>query len=182
MSSARRPSPRPAALALAAALAAPAAARAQLPVPGVNPFSFGVEAGPAFPVGGIGDALNTGFTVGALAEARLPALPIGVRVEAEYARFGVKNESDNVRVFSGTANAVLRLSPVALSLVRPYLIGGVGIYGVNQGQGAKAGVNIGGGVSVPLVAVTAFADVRYTRVFTDAPRLNYVPLRVGVRF
>ncbi|GJG86137.1 hypothetical protein tb265_13180 [Gemmatimonadetes bacterium T265] len=157
--------------------------RAQLPgVPGVNPFSFGVEAGPAFPVGSFGDAVKTGFTADALVEARLPVLPIGLRFEGGYAGFGLKNESGSAHFISGTANVVLRASPVALSLVRPYLIGGVGIYGGNQGLGTKAGVNIGGGLAVPLVAVTAFADVRYTRVFTDGVSANFVPLRVGVRF
>lgn len=171
-----------AAAALAAALAAPRA-RAQLPgVPGVNPFSFGIEAGPVFPVGRFGDVVNTGFGVEALVEARVPVLPVGLRFEGGYTRFGGEASRGSVHAVSGTANAVLRLSPVGLSLVRPYLIGGVGIYGLNQGYGTNAGVNIGGGVSVPLLAVTAFADVRYTRVFTDAPRVNYVPLRVGVRF
>ena len=173
-----------------------ASVRAQIPgVPGVNPFSFGVEAGPAFPVGNFGTGLNTGFTADALVEARLPLLPIGLRFEGGYTRFGSKinntpggtfvgsGTSDyNVHMVSGSANAVLRLSPIALSLVRPYLIGGVGIYGLNQNLGTKAGVNVGGGLSLPLVAVTAFADLRYTRVFTEGASVNFVPLRVGVRF
>ena len=160
-----------------------APASAQLPgVPGINPFSVGVEAGPAFPVGDFGNAVKTGYTAGALVEARLPVLPVGLRFEGAYSSFGIKNTSDNVHVFSGTADAVLRLSPVALTLVRPYLLGGVGIYNVSQGGGTKAGVNIGGGVAVPLVVVTAFADVRYTSVFTSPGRTNFVPLYVGLRF
>ena len=169
---------------------------AQIPgVPGINPFSFGVEAGPAFPVGNFGTALKTGFTADALVEARIPLLPVGLRFEGGYTRFGSKigntpggtllgtsTSGTDVHMVSGSANVVLRLSPIALTLVRPYLIGGVGIYGLNQGLGTKAGVNIGGGLSLPLVVVTTFADLRYTRVFTNGDRVNFVPLRVGVRF
>lgn len=157
---------------------------AQLPgVPGVNPFSFGVEAGPAFPLGNFGNTVNTGFTADALVEARVPVLPVGLRFEAGYANFGTKNALlGSAHVVSGSVNAVLRLSPVALTLVRPYLIGGVGIYGQNRGVGTSAGVNIGGGLSVPLVAITAFADARYTRVFNSGIRTNFVPVRLGVRF
>ncbi len=173
--------------ALAAVIAAvglsAAAAHAQLPgVPGLNPFSFGVEAGPAFPVGTFGNTVNTGFTADALVEARVPVLPVGIRFEGGYASFGAKSGFSSAHVVSGSVNAVLRLSPVALTLVRPYLIGGVGIYGQNRGVGTSAGVNVGGGLSVPLVAITAFADARYTRVFTSGIRTNFVPVRVGVRF
>lgn len=168
----------------AAAVALRAApAHAQLPgVPGVNPFSFGVEAGPAFPVGNFGNTASTGFTADALVEARLPVLPVGLRFEGGYASFGSKNGFESAHIVSGSANVVLRLSTVALSLVRPYVIGGIGIYGQNRGEGTHAGVNIGGGVSVPLVAVTAFADARYTSVFSSGIRTNFIPVRVGVRF
>ncbi|HEY0780136.1 MAG TPA: hypothetical protein VGD56_19375, partial [Gemmatirosa sp.] len=158
-------------------------ARAQIPgVPGINPFSFGVEAGPAFPVGQFGTGLSTGVSAAALVEARLPVIPIGLRLEGGYTTFGIQGFNDHVHFVSGTADAVLRLSPVALTLVRPYLIGGVGIYGGNQNLGTKAGVNIGGGIAVPLVAVTVFGEARYTRVFTDVVRANFIPVHVGLRF
>lgn len=171
------------AAAAVAAVAHAAPARAQIPgVPGINPFSFGVEAGPAFPVGNFGNTVKTGFTGDLLVEARLPILPVGLRFEGGYAGFGGRNGFASAHVISGSANAVLRLSPVALTLVRPYLIGGVGIYNQNRGLGTNAGVNIGGGLSVPLVAVTAFADARYTRVFNSGIRTNMIPVRIGVRF
>ena len=158
-------------------------ARAQLPgVPGINPFSVGIEAGPAFPVGDFRGLVNTGFTADALVEARLPVLPVGLRFEGGYATFGGRNGTSSAHVVSGSANVVLRLTPVALSLVRPYLIGGVGIYGQNRGVGTSAGVNVGGGLSVPLVAVTVFGDARYTHVFNDGVKTNFVPVRVGLRF
>ena len=169
--------------AVAALVLHAAPAHAQIPgVPGVNPFSVGVEAGPAFPVGDLSSVAKTGYTAGALVEARLPVLPVGLRFEGAYTAFASKYTNDNLHVISGTADAVLRLSPVALTLVRPYVLGGVGIYNVNQGGGTKAGINIGGGVSVPLVAITAFADVRYTTVYTSPSRTSFVPLHVGVRF
>lgn len=171
------------AIALVAASLTAAPARAQLPgVPGINPFSFGVEAGPAFPVGDFGNYAKTGFTADALVDVRLPVVPIGLRFEGGYAGFGGNNGYAGTHIVSGTANVVLRASPVALSLVRPYLIGGVGIYGQNRALGTSGGFNVGGGVSVPLVAITAFADVRYTHVFNTGVKTNFVPVRVGIRF
>ncbi len=160
-----------------------APARAQIPgVPGINPFSFGVEAGPAFPVGQFGDVAKTGFTADALVEARLPILPVGLRFEGGYMQFGGKLGLGNLHAISGSADVVLRTSPVALTLVRPYLLGGLTVANVNQGGGTKVGVNVGAGLSVPLAVVTAFGDVRYTHVATAGTGLSVVPVRVGLRF
>lgn len=175
---------RPAVLAVAVGLAAPAA-RAQLPgVPGVNPFSFGLEAGPSFPLGQFGDVAKAGFTGDALAELRLPVLPVGVRLEAGYSQFGGKAVAGvgTWHAFTGSADVVLRTSPVALTLVRPYLLGGLSVVSLNQGAGTKVGYNVGAGLSVPLAVVTVFGDVRYTHAGTTGAGFTTLPVRVGVRF
>jgi hypothetical protein len=187
MSTRRNPTRHPAALALVTALAAPAAApaaaRAQLPVPGVNPLSFGVEAGPAFALGSFGNAAKSGFTGDALAELRLPLLPVGARLEAGYSQFGSKLTGiGTYRAFTGSADAVLRTSPVALTLVRPYVLGGLSVVSLNQGGGTKVGYNVGAGLSVPLAVVTVFGDVRYTHAGTTGTGFTTLPVRVGVRF
>ncbi len=77
---------------------------------------------------------------------------------------------------------MLRSSPVALSLVRPYLLGGLTVANVNNSGGTKVGYNVGAGLSIPLAVVSVFGDVRYTHVGTAGPGFTTVPLRVGVRF
>lgn len=199
-----------AALAVAslALVAAPAAAHAQLG--GVNPFSFGVSGGALVPLGDFGRSAKTGYVVDGLVALRVPTLPVSFRAEVGYARNDLKagvfddfgntggaNVSAYSRMLFGTANVILPFAPPA-SPVRPYLIGGVGVYNVRvtgtvslPGQGSvtanspsqsKFGLNGGAGVEIPLSGISVFGEVRYTSVFTQNGNTNFLPIKVGVRF
>jgi hypothetical protein len=180
-----------ASLALGAAVvlaATPAAAQAP-----VNPFSFGISAGAAIPTGDLGDAANTGFSVDGIIAIRTPTSPVGFRGEVGYTRFGFKGGDDvNLRVISGVANLVLPFSAAPTAVVRPYVIGGVGAYnlkvtadGVDDDDSdseTKVGLNAGIGVEIPLSGITGFGEVRFTSVFTEQRKTNFVPIRFGIRF
>lgn len=181
----------------AAALAVTAAAAsAQAPV---NPFSFGVSAGAAVPTGDAGDAFDVGYSVDGIIALRAPTLPVSFRGEIGYTRFGIKDafledgESGSQRIISGVANVVFGLPASAVATVRPYLIGGVGVYSgrssfkgggvtVNTESDTKLGLNGGVGIEIPLSGITGFGEVRYTSVFTEGSNTNYVPIRFGIRF
>lgn len=188
----------------AACCAAPA--RAQ-----INPIGLGVGAGATIPVGPYGDEANTGYSVEAILNLRIPLLPISFRGEAGYHRFGLKGEALGAlvgdqpggaevtgrdRIWSATANGVVSL-PLGVLVVRPYVIGGVGYYNVARsieftvngreqtiepGSQSAFGVNGGVGVSFPLLVVSGFAEARYHNVFLPGRDVSMVPLRVGVRF
>jgi hypothetical protein len=183
--------------ALGAAALAVTAAPAAAQLGGVNPFSIGVSGGAAVPVGDGSRNLNTGFSVDGIVAVRVPTSPISLRAEVGYTRFDIKDAPSSAearrRIISGVANLVLTLPGGPASVVRPYLIGGVGAYngkgsqrfGDTRVEGAgetKLGVNGGVGIEIPLSGITGFGEVRYTSIFTEGTNTNFVPIRFGIRF
>lgn len=178
----------------AATLLASSAASAQLG--GVNPVSFGISGGAAIPTGDFGDAFKTGYSVDGILTIKPPVLPVSFRGEVGYTRFDAKDFDGadvraHTRFISGVANLVYTFPSPATSVIRPYLIGGVGIYNgriadddddAHFNLGTKVGLNGGVGLEVPLTGITVFGEARYTSVFTDNSHANYIPLRVGIRF
>lgn len=173
-------------LAAASAVALTAsAASAQSPL---KPFSFGVTAGATMPTGAFGDVASTGYNVGGLLELKPVAMPISFRLEGAYQSFGWQNDVDgNTSILSGVANAAYRL-PIG-TMVRPYLIGGAGMYSVRSEVGDvtgdrqnKLGINGGFGFELPLTGISTFVEARYHSVYTEGENLNMFPVTVGIRF
>ena len=170
--------------------AAPAAAQ----LGPVNPFSFGVSAGAAVPVGDFGDGYKTGYGINGLIGIRVPASPVSFRGEVGYTRNDFKGGVDgHTRIISGVANILLSASPGPTVVARPYLIGGVGIYNgktsldasnveIDDGSDTKFGLNGGVGVELPLSGISAFAEARFVSIFTEDRKTNYIPITVGIRF
>lgn len=193
-------------VATATAIAPAAGAQSLEPV---RTTDFGVTAGVGVPVGdGMGD-LNTGFTLGASLGVKSVNMPMSFRFEATYARFGADevrftdedgslSADGHIGFLGGIANAILPI-PTA-STIRPYFIGGLGVFRVTakakvafSGSGGsvsasesesqtKLGLNGGMGVEFPVRSVRAFAEARFHSVFTEDENANFIPLTVGVRF
>jgi hypothetical protein len=112
-------------------------------------------------------------------------LPISARFEGGLNGFGLKDTDLNVRIVTGTANAIVNFSQKADS---PYLIGGLGIYNTKVGDfdsDNSAGVNIGGGLRFPLGELTTFVEARYHSTLSDnqrGGRLQFIPITFGVVF
>ena len=191
-----------------AATAAPAAAQ----LGGVNPFSVGVSGGAAIPVGDFGDFAKTGYSVDGIVAVRFPASPISLRGEVGYTRFDLKDSAfededsgglrGNFRTISGVANVVLTVPAGPAVMVRPYLIGGVGVYNsrtgvsgggvtVNGASQNRLGFNGGVGLEIPLSGITGLGEVRFVNVRTKEDNdavdaipfnANHVAVRFGIRF
>lgn len=157
-------------------------------------LKFGVGGGPSFPIGDLGDVVGVGFNARAILGLGAPGLPVGVRVEATYDWFPLKDEvresacagrstcsvSGNAGVVSGTLNVVYAF-PVT-TRARPYVIGGGGVYhqrlrvdvtgagGTETGSGVasqtRAGVNVGAGFRYDYRRWNIFAEARFVNVFT----------------
>ena len=160
-------------------------------------LSFGVGGGLVVPTGTLADGVGTGWSGTALLRVQPPASPIGFQVDAFYTRFGLDGGVDgHSRLIGGTANAVFAFPGV--SMARPYLIGGVGVYngkttitGLGSSDASsKFGVNAGAGFNFGLGKAQLFAEGRFhamfksvTDVSTGAEKTGYmIPLTVGVRF
>lgn len=157
-----------------------------------SPIGFNVRAGAALPMAEFGDGFGTGFNVGAGLTFKPALLPVGLRFDGDYNRFGSKDFDDfNVTVWALTANAVLApmLSPL-------YGIGGIGFYSMDLG-GANApdldsetdiGFNVGAGFKLPLTGFNTFVEARYHHVRTKDDNVagsvntSFVPIVFGIEF
>jgi opacity protein-like surface antigen len=172
-------------LAVAAfALMAPIAmAQAQL--------KFGIGAGASLPGGDLKDGVETGYHLMATAGVQPPLSPVGFRVDGAWNQFSEKSPgTDNLRILSLSANAIVGM-PGAM-VVKPYAIGGVGMYNsknsaANSESSNDMGVNLGAGVSFGLAGFGAFAEVRWHKIFPEEvagfkPNISYIPLTFGITF
>lgn len=137
--------------------------------------------------------------------------PLGFRLDAQYTRLGLSGDrrvelggdvpviaDGNASILDATANVVLAMP--GANRVRPYLIGGAGVYQLSSDVGyrdmagralvnsapseseTKFGLNGGAGLDVAIGSLRTFVEARAHRVFTRGERANFVPITVGLRF
>jgi len=184
-------------------------AAASVAAQGVHP-QFGLGGGLMAPVGDYhatasGQGFNTAWHGLALLAFKLPALPVGFRIDATY---GANSANDRLK---DTLSAALgqptdektKLAGVSVNvtypasssaLVRPYAIGGVGLYhttistSTSASTGDRAATklawNLGGGLAFALRGVTLFFEARYVNVaaVSGLPRTTFLPFTTGIRF
>jgi opacity protein-like surface antigen len=159
-------------------------------------LSFGVGGGVVVPTGTLADGNGTGWSGTALLRVQPPASPIGFQVDAFYTRFSLDGVDGHSRLIGGTADAVYAFPGV--SMARPYLIGGLGLYngqttitGLGSSDAAtKFGLNAGAGFNFGLGKAQLFAEGRFHAMFKsvvdastgDEKTAYMIPLTVGVRF
>jgi len=150
-----------------------------------KPVSLGVSLGAAIPVGDLADAYQTGYNGTVSLGFNSVGTPLGIRIDGMYNSFPDRSDlvvsRADYRITSANANLVYALPGVG---IRPYLIGGGGIYGQKPDiSGAKTntdfGVNGGLGASFPLSGFTTFIEARYHHVFSDAAT-QFIPVTFGI--
>jgi len=126
--------------------------------------------------------------------------PVGIQIDGQYQQFkldeGVFGRSDlKDRFIIGTANAVFKFNTSETSTVRPYLIGGAGVYnfkttGADDLSGllqtdnstTKFGINGGAGFDFKAGSAGLFVEGRFHNVFRSGKDYNFIPITVGFRF
>lgn len=154
-----------------------------------SPVHFGVSAGASMPTGDFGDAADMGYNVAGLVELSLPAAPVSFRGELGYNSWGFKSsvaDGESVSALSGAVNAVYAF-PMPAAPVKPYVIGGLGMYHLStsiSGVSAenKFGFNAGAGLKFNLGTINALAEVRYTHIATEGSSTSYLPISFGILF
>ena len=155
---------------------------------------FSLGGGLTLPLSDFGNAASTGFH-GLAGVSFVPSgSPIGIQVDGMFQRFGVDNAPDgfdgNFQIIQGTANAVYKFRTSEETKIRPYLIGGVGLYSFkatgddfpDTGSETDFGINAGAGFDFKLGAAGLFLEGRFHNVFTEGNNTNFIPVTVGVRF
>jgi hypothetical protein len=179
-----------------AALAGVAIASAPLAAQSGRP-TFGVAAGATFPIGDFGDLYKSGYSIGAHLGVRPATSPLGFRLEGTFNQHDYKPTNlGNVQLnVLGLIANVLAGAAGAADAVRPYAIGGVGVYNLRSklagetASSTKFGVNGGAGIDLPLSGIGVFLEARYHHVFSDTDdndgfgfNAAFIPITVGIRF
>ena len=176
-------------LTLAVALATPAHAQ---DAASTRAFTIGIAGGITMPMGDFGDAFDTGYNVMGSLGFRPATLPVGFSFDVAYHSLGFADGDDEIpgaedigdaRILSGTGNVVLNFTTAGG--IRPYLIGGVGLYNFDTeaGEGTTDfGLNAGGGLNFALSGFSTFLETRYHSVFTEEDNTNFLPIVFGIRF
>jgi len=177
------------ALAGTALVSLPLATRAQVST-AAKPVEFGFAGGASLPISELSDATNTGFNLTGTLGFHPQMIPLGVRVDVAYNRFGIKNNSAGItgdfHFTSVTGNLEYSIPSEAVS---PYLIGGAGLYnasgsinGSSGGSSNKFGWNLGGGIKMPLSGFDTFLEARYNQILGDGGSVKFIPITFGVMF
>ena len=169
------------ALALAAASPAGAQARPQLSVGG----------GVTLPTGDLGDFTDAGWHGQVSLGYRPPLYPVGFRIDGAYNDLGASSGGADFRAISVTGNVVVEAPGL---VVRPYLIGGVGLYNTKAGDldsRNNLGLNGGVGLRFRMMDVDAFVEGRYHAALgafdagllgDDERSAQYIPITFGISF
>jgi hypothetical protein len=148
-------------------------------------LSTGIGAGPAFPASGL-DGYGNGFQVQGMLSLSLPLLPIGVRGDLLFQSLPGEGAlaARNYRKLGGVVNATLDVLPIPLFPVRPYLLGGVGLFnhGPSGAESTDPGLLAGAGVRVGLPGIRVLAEGRMQSVNAEGGRRVSIPLIVGLSF
>jgi len=157
--------------------------------------SFGGFGGVSIPLGDYGDVTNTGWDAGLVFQYRPVSSPIGFQLDGNY----MENKFDpsatlpggKDRWFFGTANVVFHFPVSAETTLRPYLIGGGGIYsvkakfddGTSGNSVTKFGLNVGAGFDLNFQSNAGiFVEARFHDVFTEGSNATFIPINAGIRF
>lgn len=171
------------ALALCAAIPGVAAAQAGQPATISNLYVpiFGVTAGIALPIGALSEDHAAGYTLGGLVEYGVRGEPFALRGELIYQHFALKTgrtTGSSVNLTSLGATIVYKLQPTPSNT---FLTGGIALYNGTD-LGTRPGVNLGGGIEIPLQGFSATGEGRMHLVLADGRPVLTLPLSVGIRF
>lgn len=162
-----------------------------------NLMTLGVGGGASIPLGSTSDALKTGWDGTVVFQYKPATSPVGFQIDGMYQQLKASDSAkvidalaDKSEIWSGTGNVVFWFSTSAETKVRPYLIGGGGIYNVKakdtDGTSAsetKFGLNVGAGFDFDLQPKFGlFLEGRFHDVFVEGSDVKFIPITAGLRF
>ena len=154
-----------------------------------TPVQFGLGGGVSVPSGSFSNGLKTGWHGTALVQFMPATSPVGFRVDGSYNQMKFDGGGGKFQVIDGTANAVYEFKVSPETKIRPYLIGGGGVYNLKSkpdvggsASQTKFGINGGAGFNFGSSATSFFVEGRFHNVFVTGSDFHYIPITAGVRF
>jgi opacity protein-like surface antigen len=187
-----------AALGVVAALGANSA---QAQSEGGNLITIGAGGGIAIPLSDLSDVTKTGWDLGAAFQFKPATSPVGFQIDGAYQQNkfdeSVTVTSGKTEWWYGTGNIVFWFPVAAETRIRPYILGGGGVYnykvkpsGFSSTSKTKFGINAGAGFDFDVGQnAGVYIEGRFHNVFfseTDAisggKDLKFIPINVGLRY
>ena len=152
---------------------------------------FGLGGGAIVPVGDYEIADKIGWHGLGMVQVGLPAVPVEIRVDGLYGHTTHKDMSGvavpgSTKLYGGLANVVYNIGPKMT--VRPYVLGGIGVYHVTvdvpgtTADETKFAFGVGGGVSVGMGLARFFVEGRFVSVRESGGSTSFLPVTAGVSF
>ena len=153
---------------------------------------LGIGGGLVLPTGDYKTVDKMGWLVGADATYWLMGAPVGIRVEGQYSQTSHKNGVDgNSKIIGGLGDLVYAFGQTN-DQIRPYILGGVGIFNVKvtvpsaSFDSSETKVGFGGGAGVAFKLGTGgtrfFVEGKFMTVSTSGSSTTFLPVRAGFRF
>jgi opacity protein-like surface antigen len=155
-----------------------------------------IGGGSTLALGDFGDFFNNG-PHGVLGLSFQPSgFPLGIRIDGMYHR--ISGDEDalgfddlNTQIINGTGNLVYSFSTSTETAIRPYLLGGGGVYNIkavgddvlgDAESDTKFGINAGAGFDYRATETLGiFLEGRFHLIFTEGDNTNVLPISLGVR-
>jgi hypothetical protein len=154
---------------------------------------FGIGGGLVMPTGDYKTADKMGWLVGADATYWLMGAPVGIRIEGQYSQTSHKNGVDgNSKIIGGMGDVVYAFG-TDKAQVRPYILGGIGLFNVKVTSPSfgvdtsvtKVGFGGGAGLAFKMGAggTRFFVEGKFVSVSTGGgSNTTFLPIRAGFRF
>lgn len=159
------------------AVAGPAAAQSRP--------TLGLAVGANVPTSTLDNSQNAGFHGAVSINLRPVNSAVGFRGEGAFHQFSGEDNASDFRSASFTGNILLEIPG---SAVKPYVIGGAGLYNTKFGSGDarnNVGVNGGVGLRFDMGDFATYAELRIHNVFNginDDNSAQFVPISFGILF
>jgi opacity protein-like surface antigen len=158
-------------------------------------IAVGIGGGVSIPTGSpLKDDVKTGWNGTASLQFKPPASPVGFQVDGMYQQLKAKTAAaalglDKDEIWSGTGDIVFWFPVAKETKVRPYILGGGGVYNLKSkftdgtsGSSTKFGINAGAGFDFDLQSkVGIFLEGRFHNVFVTGSDVKYIPITAGLR-
>jgi opacity protein-like surface antigen len=157
---------------------------------------FGLGGGLIAPVSDYATVDKVGWHGTVMLNFSIPLSPVSVRVDGLYGQtthkdIGTTPVPGKSKLIGGLANAVWHV-PVSAPMVKPYLLGGVGVYHLQvtlpsavppvDTSETKFAWDFGAGLSLGAGPAHFFVEGRYITIQESGGSTKFIPVTVGVMF